>query len=98
MGAKKHITEELDARLGPRLEESNFTTGHAITAYMAKERSSLKLRETTLRHCLAQNQEQEAAKKKEEKAAMKKEEQAAKKEEKAAKKKEEQAAKKQRRT
>ena len=70
-GVKKHITEELDARLGPRREEPDFKTVHEISTYMANERASLKMRETTLRHCLVQNREEEKAKKKEEKAAKK---------------------------
>ena len=56
---KKHITEELDARLGPRLEESRFSTGQAITAHMAQERARLKFQETSLRHCLVQRKEEE---------------------------------------
>ena len=68
---KLHITEELDARLGPRLDESNFTSVHAITTHMAKERADLKFKETTLRYNLAQKQEQEKAQKKEEQIAKK---------------------------
>ena len=59
MGVKKHITEELDARLGPRLEESRFSTGQATTAHMAHERARLNFQETALRHCLAQRKEEE---------------------------------------
>ena len=70
-GVKAHITEELDARLGPRREEPDFKTVHEISTYMANERASLKMRETTFRHCLVQNREEEKAKKKEEKAAKK---------------------------
>ena len=68
---KAHITEELDARLGPRLDESNLKTVHAINMFMVQERADLKFKETRLRHSLAQNQEQEKAQKKDEKAAKK---------------------------
>ena len=68
---KAHITEELDARLGPRFDESNLKTVHAINTYMAQERAGLKFRETRLRHDLALNQAQERARMKDEKASKK---------------------------
>ena len=79
---KAHITEELDARMGPRLDESNFTSVNAITTHMAKERADLNCKERMLRCNLAQKQEQEKAQKKDELQAQRKEKQEAKKKEK----------------